>query len=231
VSELRNGNFGSGFLAGGVSSLAPVPVGKQSWESALGGTTESVTLGGLGSVLGGGKFLDGAITGAFGYLFNYCMHNPCPGLTASQTAQANQIDAYIAQHAPGSPLVGHGSEIVADSVSFGIDPTFTVGVADAESTFGINLLPHTGTYNIFSDLYNGAGNTANFDSIDSAIYSFTHMIGRIPGMYFGSGLFSASAIYGTYCSGSGCSAGLSNIDATMRALGGNPNNVRYNPGH
>jgi hypothetical protein len=30
------------------------------------------TLGGLASIAGGGKFANGAVTGAFGYLFNGC---------------------------------------------------------------------------------------------------------------------------------------------------------------
>jgi hypothetical protein len=42
----------------------------------IGGSIASGTLGGLGSVAGGGKFANGAITAAFGYLFNesggYC---------------------------------------------------------------------------------------------------------------------------------------------------------------
>jgi len=33
---------------------------------------ENAVLGGVASVAGGGKFANGAITGAFGYLFNYC---------------------------------------------------------------------------------------------------------------------------------------------------------------
>ena len=38
------------------------------------GTVAEATLGGLASVAGGGKFADGAITGAFGYLFNHVGH-------------------------------------------------------------------------------------------------------------------------------------------------------------
>jgi RHS repeat-associated protein len=75
VSEIGSGNFESGFLAGGISSLAPVPAGKQSWEKTLEGSIESAALGGLGSVLGGEKFENGAITGAFAYLFNDAAHS------------------------------------------------------------------------------------------------------------------------------------------------------------
>jgi len=75
VSEIGSGRFGSGFLAGGFSSLTPAPLRGQSWEATFDGTVESAILGGIGSELGGGKFQDGAITGAFGYLFNDAAHN------------------------------------------------------------------------------------------------------------------------------------------------------------
>jgi hypothetical protein len=39
-------------------------------NNIIAGTAEEAALGGLASVAGGGKFADGAITGAFGYLFN-----------------------------------------------------------------------------------------------------------------------------------------------------------------
>lgn len=41
----------------------------------VGGTIVTATAGGLGAVAGGGKFADGAVTGAFGYLFNSCAPN------------------------------------------------------------------------------------------------------------------------------------------------------------
>jgi RHS repeat-associated protein len=38
------------------------------------GTIKAAMLGGVGSKLAGGKFSDGATTGAFGYMFNFLMH-------------------------------------------------------------------------------------------------------------------------------------------------------------
>ncbi len=74
VSALGGGKFGSGFLAAGLSSLAPSPVANQSVDETAEGATESAVLGGIGSILGGGKFANGAATGAFGYLFNDSLH-------------------------------------------------------------------------------------------------------------------------------------------------------------
>ena len=74
-SLATNGQFGSGFLAAGVGSLA------DSEQSTDGVTVEGLVThaiaGGIGSEIGGGSFQNGAITGTFGYLFNYCAHNPC----------------------------------------------------------------------------------------------------------------------------------------------------------
>jgi hypothetical protein len=42
------------------------------------GTIKSAIAGGIGSVLGGGKFANGAQTGAFSYLFNQAMHDDRP---------------------------------------------------------------------------------------------------------------------------------------------------------
>src|SRR5207253_2808556 len=57
-------NFGSGFLAAGFSSVA----GLASSGLSAKGLVISAVAGGVGSVLGGGKFANGAITGAFAYL-------------------------------------------------------------------------------------------------------------------------------------------------------------------
>jgi RHS repeat-associated protein len=74
VNEIGSDSFVSGFLAAGVSSLGPSPEAGQTWEQTAAGTVEHAVLGGLGSILGGGKFANGAATGAFGYLFNEVMH-------------------------------------------------------------------------------------------------------------------------------------------------------------
>lgn len=74
VSAAQGGGFGSGFLAAGVATFAPTPVDGQGFEAIAEGTIESAVLGGVGAVLGGGKFANGAETGAFGYLFNKLLH-------------------------------------------------------------------------------------------------------------------------------------------------------------
>jgi RHS repeat-associated protein len=66
------GSCRAGALSAGFAEIAgPAIPGK----GLAFGTAKSAVLGGVGSVLGGGKFANGAVTGAFGYLFNYCSHD------------------------------------------------------------------------------------------------------------------------------------------------------------
>jgi hypothetical protein len=62
------GSFKSGFMAASFSDAAGGD-GSGSGPSLQGAVIHSV-VGGFASVLGGGKFANGAVTGAFGYLFN-----------------------------------------------------------------------------------------------------------------------------------------------------------------
>lgn len=63
MSAVQGSNFGAGFLAAGVGSL-----GGSLGLGGVEGFIVSTTLGGLASVLGGGKFANGAITAAFAYV-------------------------------------------------------------------------------------------------------------------------------------------------------------------
>ncbi len=75
-SVIQGGKFGSGALAAGFSAgLTPYlgDLGAGDMRSAGGiakGTAVLAVVGGTASVLGGGKFANGAQTAAFGYLFN-----------------------------------------------------------------------------------------------------------------------------------------------------------------
>ena len=62
----QKGGFGSGFLAAGIGAAADTP---ELETGPVGDIVIQATAGGVGSILGGGKFANGAVTGAFGYLF------------------------------------------------------------------------------------------------------------------------------------------------------------------
>lgn len=72
TSAAGGGKCGAGALSAAFSKIAVV----NGWSGGdkLSGTITSAVVGGTGSVLGGGKFANGAVTGAFGYLFNYLAH-------------------------------------------------------------------------------------------------------------------------------------------------------------
>src|SRR5262249_4408965 len=75
-SVASGGKCGSGALSGAVgSALSPLtssifPNARTDIAQRIGGTFVEATAGGLASVAGGGKFANGAVTGAFGYMFN-----------------------------------------------------------------------------------------------------------------------------------------------------------------
>jgi hypothetical protein len=70
------GQCGPGALSAGAgAAVAPLvsaefPNAKTDFGQRLGGSAVEGIVGGLASVAGGGKFADGAVTAAFGYLFN-----------------------------------------------------------------------------------------------------------------------------------------------------------------
>ena len=75
-SVASGGSCESGALSGAVgSALSPVtdklfPDARTDFGQRIGGTIVEATAGGLASVAAGDKFANGAVTGAFGYLFN-----------------------------------------------------------------------------------------------------------------------------------------------------------------
>ena len=85
------GKCGPGALAAGLGAAASplisdaFPNPRTNTASLFGGTVASAVVGGPGNVAGGGKFANGAVTAAFGYLFNqvakgkpYPMQNSAP---------------------------------------------------------------------------------------------------------------------------------------------------------
>jgi RHS repeat-associated protein len=68
-ASAAGGNCGQGALSAGFAEGVGSNLPK-----AYDGFVTRVVLGGTASVLGGGKFENGASTAAFGYLFNYCNH-------------------------------------------------------------------------------------------------------------------------------------------------------------
>lgn len=110
-------SFESGFLAAGfAAALGPVhiPVNGLGPEGDIAASYAAnaalqATEGGFGSVIGGGKFENGAVTGAFGYLFNRL---------AQSQAQHSQGVAEVSQdlHSQGFDILG--AEVRAEIPGF-----------------------------------------------------------------------------------------------------------------
>ncbi|MDR3564806.1 MAG: hypothetical protein P4N59_25705, partial [Negativicutes bacterium] len=126
-SVASGGSCGSGALSGGVgAALSPItqsmfPNARTDFGQRIGGTIIEATAGGLASVAGGGKFANGAVTGAFGYLFNATLHVggsvEIPGFAANAITSAYQW------------LTGDGSFVMGNGISVGAVVQYT-GAAD-----------------------------------------------------------------------------------------------------
>ncbi len=85
TSVIQGGKFQSGFLAAGFSEFAGPHIDKlpldgvgKNMAAIVGGVARGA-VGGIASVLGGGKFENGAITSAFQYMYNHLLHENTPG--------------------------------------------------------------------------------------------------------------------------------------------------------
>src|SRR5262249_33480424 len=127
-SVASGGSCGSGALSGAVgSALAPLtntvfPHAQTDFGERIGATIIQASVRGLASVAGGGKFADGAVTGAFQYLAttsledarrdamnaNACLEDACVAEIAGGTALANWLSGVLggATAAAGAYAIG-----------------------------------------------------------------------------------------------------------------------------
>ena len=75
-ARARGDSFGSGFATGVFTKLSAGKL-SESIPGKFGGAAASAIIGGTASTLSGGKFANGALSGAFGYLFNQCGDGGC----------------------------------------------------------------------------------------------------------------------------------------------------------
>ncbi len=73
-ARARGDSFGSGFATGVFSKLSAGTLSKN-FSDPFTGAAASAIIGGTASTLSGGKFANGALSGAFGYLFNQAAHS------------------------------------------------------------------------------------------------------------------------------------------------------------
>jgi RHS repeat-associated protein len=88
MAVASGGQCGAGALSGAAPAAAGPFLSRLDWTGRL---VASSALGGLASVAGGGKFANGALTGAFGYLFNAAGTLPKPVGDHDYTAGPNLV--------------------------------------------------------------------------------------------------------------------------------------------
>jgi len=64
-------------MAAGFAELAGPPIQELAGTSVAANIAGRAVVGAVGSKLGGGSYENGAVTAAFGYLFNHCAHGDC----------------------------------------------------------------------------------------------------------------------------------------------------------
>jgi hypothetical protein len=88
-ASASGGSCGSGALSAGFAEGVGGNLPKSSAEV---GVLEHAVLGGVGSMIGGGKFANGSVTGAFGYLFNQLAHEQPPiGVSEQEQRQVDLV--------------------------------------------------------------------------------------------------------------------------------------------
>ena len=83
---MQGGDFEKGFLAGAVGKMATIG-GKYAGLGDIGNGIVTITAAGISAELGGGKFADGAMTAAMGYILNSLAHEKQPGVALSEEGE------------------------------------------------------------------------------------------------------------------------------------------------
>jgi len=153
-ASLHGASCGSGAMSGGFSAAA-APLASQ--LGRVGGPVADTVVGGTASVLGGGKFVNGAQTAAFQYLFNYCAHDGC-WTTKEERAYLDRGDflGYYSKACEGNDLNACFSYGVASGQRPGPSDTLLRGLLDQGYSFAeaSKLVQSTIPLNLANDYAN-----------------------------------------------------------------------------
>jgi hypothetical protein len=135
------GQCGPGALSGAAGSVAAplvvdaFPNAQSDLGQRLEGSAVSGVVGGLASVAGGGKFADGAVTAAFGYLFNDSDH-PNNQLTSGWGGGFDPDQWQLVGTTTGDPLTFTAGNLIGVLASSSAGPLPT-----NQFWFSVNALP------------------------------------------------------------------------------------------
>lgn len=150
IRVAQGGRFEQGFFAGAVSSLSGslTQFGFSTGANVLIGAT----LGGTAEALAGGKFANGAITGAFVVLFNHLQHNP-GGKDVKELNKTIKVDSYEEMRKMMREMSSdYDAEIAGASVEIDGITEYYILPAHVDGDF-----TNTGIYNKFDRIYLPSG--------------------------------------------------------------------------
>jgi hypothetical protein len=131
---------------------------------------------------------------------------------------ADSLNKYLSSK--NSPMAGQGANLMNAGAHYNIDPRLLTSLSGAETGFGTDIT--AGQFNAFNVLYHGLNSP--FSSFQSAINSVGHSLTNPRNGY---DFTNTSTLYGHYCSGPGCAAGLKNVNTFMKQQGANTNSLHY----
>ncbi|MDO6581317.1 RHS repeat-associated core domain-containing protein [Photobacterium sp. 2_MG-2023] len=152
-SVMSGGKFGDGFWSAALTqAFAPsidTMMPGESGVALMGRVAIAAVVGGTGSKLSGGKFENGAVTGAFSRLFNHEMHPAQKAISRKQcvlngggcnfgVAENPNADGSMPWYEIGSlsPVDDYALTIQMSANAFGIDPKLISSIMFMETTHG-----------------------------------------------------------------------------------------------
>ncbi len=101
-SRALGGSFKEGFLSAGITKFTNTNLFKN-YKGMIANTVRSAVAGGLGAKLGGGKFANGAQTGAFSYMFNDAWSDAWEETPSTSEAMCNKQEDCLQKVLYGPP--------------------------------------------------------------------------------------------------------------------------------
>ncbi|VVH51526.1 hypothetical protein BPUTSESOX_170, partial [uncultured Gammaproteobacteria bacterium] len=120
VQDRMGGSFGAGFLSGSLGSYLGSSGHSKNMPEMISNTARDAVVGGTISVIGGGKFANGAQTGAFRYLFNELMHRQKISIPisanerghAEEGTQESRVEFWLSRYSRGDTFAPTALKVV-----------------------------------------------------------------------------------------------------------------------
>lgn len=181
LEGIQGGNMLHGFMMGAVSAGGGKAISKIKPDNRFLIITSTAILSGTVSEIGGGKFANGAITGAFSAMFNDLMHDK--KMSQKEMKRRIEEDGKLSfQEAYKWYREGDGSEITVDASSLDLDfiDISTLKIGDNEISTWWPLSEQSFVYGTITIVYNGSPTvTIKPDLYDFDIKPWSLSLGRI----------------------------------------------------